>query len=52
MDDLVDDAVRTSLNELVRINIGVEEAKIEIKKRAGGLKSFFDKYMTESPRVS
>ncbi|KAH8109923.1 Dna2-domain-containing protein [Phellopilus nigrolimitatus] len=46
----VDDIIRKGLNELVRIGVSVEEAKAELGKRAGGLRTFGDRFIGEIPK--
>ena len=43
---------QSSLGELVRIDMDVEQAFFEVKARAGGLKAFAEKYIAETPKVS
>ncbi len=51
LEDLIDKGVQASLNELIKINVGIDEAKVEIRKRAMGLKSFGKRFITEEPNV-
>jgi DNA replication ATP-dependent helicase Dna2 len=39
------------MGDLVRLGVGVEEAVREVKARAGGLKTFGERYMAHSPKV-
>jgi DNA replication ATP-dependent helicase Dna2 len=39
------------MGDLVRLGVGVEEAVREVKARAGGLKTFGERYMAQSPKV-
>lgn len=46
------EVVQGGLGELLRITMDVEQAIIEVKTRAKGLKAFSDKYIAQSPKVS
>jgi DNA replication ATP-dependent helicase Dna2 len=37
--------------DLVRLGVGVEQAVREVKARAGGLKTFGERYMAQNPKV-
>ncbi|KAI0635451.1 Dna2-domain-containing protein [Trametes polyzona] len=50
MDKKIAEVVQGSLEELLRIDIGIEQAIIEVKARAKGLKAFAEKYMAPSPK--
>ncbi|KAJ3830368.1 Dna2-domain-containing protein [Lentinula raphanica] len=52
LDEKIDEVVRENLLDLVRINVNVETAISEIKARAKGVQSFFDRYMSDSPKVN
>ena len=43
---------QASMGELVRIDMDVDQAIIEVKARAKGLKVFAEKYISDSPKVS
>ena len=51
INDEIDDGVRESLLDLLRIGTTVEEATSEIKKRASGLKEFSKRYIGKKPKV-
>ncbi|KIM72845.1 hypothetical protein PILCRDRAFT_736976 [Piloderma croceum F 1598] len=40
------------MGDLVRLGVGVEEAVKEVKARAGGLKTFGERYMAQSPKAT
>ncbi|KAF5366926.1 hypothetical protein D9757_010828 [Collybiopsis confluens] len=46
----IDEVVRENLADLVRIRVNVETAVREVKSRAKGVQSFFDKYMSATPK--
>lgn len=49
--DKISEVVQRGLGELLRIDMGVDQATIEVKARAQGLKMFAEKYIAESPKV-
>ena len=51
MDAKVAEVVRANLGSLLKIEMTVEQAIREVKMRAGGLKSFAEKYIAKTPRV-
>lgn len=51
LEDLIDKGLRANLNELVKINMGIDEAKVEVQKRAKGLKSFGKRFIANEPSV-
>lgn len=51
MDKKIAEVAQAGLGELLRINMGVEQAIIEVKARAKGLKVFAEKYIAQSPKV-
>ena len=51
IDQKIDNVVYRSLGELLRINIGVEQTKREIKGKARGLQGFAEKYISKHPKV-
>ncbi|KAF8831992.1 hypothetical protein HHX47_DHR1000949 [Lentinula edodes] len=51
LDDKIDEVVRENLVDLVRINVNVETAINEVKARAKGVQSFFNRYMSETPKA-
>ncbi|ESK91611.1 dna replication helicase dna2 [Moniliophthora roreri MCA 2997] len=50
LDEQIDGAVRANLMDLVRINMDVEQAKREVKARAKGIQTFFDRYLSIEPK--
>lgn len=48
----IDEAVRKNLVNIVRIEMSVEQASIEVKVRAKGLLAFARKYLGSKPKVS
>ncbi len=51
LDEKIDEVIRENLVDLVRINVNVETAVREVKARAKGVQTFFDRYMSEQPKV-
>ena len=51
LDAQIGDVVRRSLGDLMRVNMGIEQAVSEVRLRAQGLRSFADKYMSDTPKV-
>lgn len=51
MDKKIAEVAQAGLGELLRIDMGVEQAIIEVKTRAKGLKVFAEKYIAQSPKV-
>ena len=47
----ISDVAQRGLGELLRINMGMEQAITEVKARAMGLRAFADKYIASSPKV-
>ncbi|KZT00075.1 Dna2-domain-containing protein [Laetiporus sulphureus 93-53] len=50
IEQTIAEIVRKNLGELLRINIGVEQAITEVKARAIGLRSFSEKYIAQKPK--
>ncbi|KAI0746475.1 Dna2-domain-containing protein [Daedaleopsis nitida] len=50
LDKKIAEVVQRSLGDLLRIDIGVDQAIIEVKTRAQGLKGFANKFMAQSPK--
>ncbi|PIL27261.1 hypothetical protein GSI_10406 [Ganoderma sinense ZZ0214-1] len=46
----ISEVAQRGLGELLRINMGMEQAIIEVKARAKGLRAFADKYIASSPK--
>lgn len=51
VNDKISEVVKKGLGELMRINMDVEQADIEMKTRSKGLKVFSEKYIARSPKV-
>jgi len=51
IDERIEEVVRMGLADLIKINIGVDQAKREVKMRAKGLREFSQKYIAEIPKV-
>ena len=51
MDKKIAEVAQRGLGELLRIDMGVDQAIIEVKARAKGLKAFADKYIAQTPKV-
>ena len=47
----ITEVCQSSLGELVRIDMSIEQAIIEVKAKAKGLKGFSKKYIASSPKV-
>ena len=47
----ISEVAQRGLGELLRINMGMEQAVAEVKARAKGLRAFADKYIASSPKV-
>ena len=52
LDAQISEVVRRSLGDLMRVNMSVEQAVSEVRLRAQGLRSFADKYMSDTPKAS
>ncbi|KAL5490161.1 DNA2 [Sanghuangporus weigelae] len=50
IESFIDESIQKNLMEFVQIDVGVDEAKIEISKRAGGLKVFGERFLGETPK--
>ncbi|KAL5511792.1 DNA2 [Sanghuangporus vaninii] len=50
IESFIDECIQKNLMELIQIDVGVDEAKIEISKRAGGLKIFGERFLGEIPK--
>ena len=44
--------VERNLGDLMKLGITVEQAVREVKAKAGGLKTFAEKYISQRPKVS
>lgn len=51
MDRKIDREVRRGLGDLLRLNVSVDQAKHELGLRAVGLKAFYEKYISDLPKV-
>ncbi|KAF5357379.1 hypothetical protein D9758_005868 [Tetrapyrgos nigripes] len=50
IDEQINEVVRSNLLDLVRISVNVETAVAEVKARAKGVQTFFDRYMAGEPK--
>ncbi|KAG8887928.1 Tripartite DNA replication factor [Tulasnella sp. 332] len=50
IDEKTDQVVREGLGELLRISIGVEKAKEEVRTRAVGVQAFSEKFVGDEPK--
>ncbi|EKM53179.1 uncharacterized protein PHACADRAFT_147492 [Phanerochaete carnosa HHB-10118-sp] len=50
VDDRIEEVARTSLGDLMRLDVDVDQAKREVWARAGGLETFAARYMFNSPK--
>lgn len=51
IDGHIEEIVKKNLADLVKINVGIDEAKREVKSRAKGLRVFSERYIAEIPKV-
>jgi DNA replication ATP-dependent helicase Dna2 len=52
VNDKTDEVVRQGMESLIRLNVSLDVAKIEIRKRAVGLQGFSRRFIGEVPKVS
>ncbi|GJE93896.1 DNA replication ATP-dependent helicase/nuclease DNA2 [Phanerochaete sordida] len=52
IDARIEEVARANLGDLMRLNVDVDEAKREVWARAGGLKTFAARYMSDTPKDS
>ncbi|KAG6852485.1 hypothetical protein C0991_011583 [Blastosporella zonata] len=50
VDEKIDEVILRGLNELIKINVTIEQAKREITTRAKGLLAFSEKYISDFPK--
>ncbi|KAH7909650.1 Dna2-domain-containing protein [Hygrophoropsis aurantiaca] len=50
IDEHIDEIVRRSLVELVKLGLGIDDAKREVKMRSKGLRGFSERYMSQTPK--
>ncbi|THU76580.1 Dna2-domain-containing protein [Dendrothele bispora CBS 962.96] len=50
VDEQIEEVVRDSLLDLVKINVNVETAIAEVKARAKGVHTFFERYLADEPK--
>ncbi|KAI0946663.1 hypothetical protein AcW1_010068 [Taiwanofungus camphoratus] len=50
VDEKITEVVNQGLGELMRVNMGVEQAKKEVRARAKGVKRFAEKYIAQEPK--
>ncbi|KZT71118.1 Dna2-domain-containing protein [Daedalea quercina L-15889] len=48
----INEVVKKSLGDLMRVDMSIEQAVSEVRLRAQGLRSFAEKYMAEEPKTS
>ena len=51
IDKKITEVVQRGLGELLRIDMGVDQAITEVKARAQGIKAFAEKYIAKTPKV-
>jgi DNA replication ATP-dependent helicase/nuclease Dna2 len=51
LEERIEHVVRAGLERLVRIDVGIEEARVELRTRAQGLAKFSQKFIRGVPRV-
>lgn len=51
MNEKIDEVIYKGLNELLKLDVSVEQAKREVKTRAKGLLVFSQKYLSDTPKV-
>lgn len=51
VEEKIDKIVRSELDQLLRVNVGVEKAKVEVRARAVGIAGFSQKYIGTEPKV-
>jgi DNA replication ATP-dependent helicase Dna2 len=51
LEQRIEHVVRAGLERLVRIDVGIEEARTELRKRAQGLAKFSQKFIRDVPKV-
>ncbi|THH05716.1 hypothetical protein EW145_g4595 [Phellinidium pouzarii] len=50
IEEILEEIVQNSLSDLVRIGVSVDEAKVEMRKRASGLREFGDRFIGQTPK--
>ncbi|KAG6870085.1 hypothetical protein C0993_005201, partial [Termitomyces sp. T159_Od127] len=50
VDQKIDEVISKGLNELVKIDVTIEEAKREVTTRAKGLVAFSERYISDVPK--
>lgn len=51
INECIDGALLNNLGELIKISVGIDQAKLEIKARAQGLLTFGNRYIGQKPKV-
>jgi DNA replication ATP-dependent helicase Dna2 len=51
INEKIDEVIYKGLNELLKIDVSVEQAKREVRTRAKGLAVFSQKYIGDAPKV-
>lgn len=52
MQTKIDAVIRRNLDDLLRLDVDVDQAKREVWMRASGLKTFASRYMSQTPKVN
>ncbi|KAJ8085344.1 DNA replication endonuclease-helicase Dna2 [Marasmius tenuissimus] len=50
IDQQIDEVVRSNLADLVRIEMNVEMGRSQVKARAKGIQTFFERYLSDDPK--
>ncbi|KAF8326832.1 AAA domain-containing protein [Cantharellus anzutake] len=50
IEEKITHAVRSSLDRLIRVNVGIEEARVEMRMRARGLEEFSKRFIADKPK--
>ncbi|SRR5258708_10662491 len=51
IEEKITHTVRSSLDRLMRVNVGIEEARVEMRIRARGLAEFSKQFIADKPKV-
>ncbi|KAG1727676.1 Dna2-domain-containing protein [Suillus paluster] len=51
VEEHTEEIIKKNIAELVKINVGVDEAKREVKARSKGLRVFSERYIAENPKA-
>ncbi|KAG8960730.1 Tripartite DNA replication factor [Tulasnella sp. 419] len=50
IEDKIDEVVQNGLGELVKLSVGVEKAKVEVRTRAVGVQAFSERFIADYPK--